>query len=145
MPCFAPFIGIGEAAMAVMGSGWAIAVCIIFCVIVVGIDVEIVSGLATDRETNSQEVYDVYSATTVMTSHYRPSFSPNLAWLALLLERRHGHPRYFRSKLQIRGNTCADCIAGCFCSCCAVAQMRTHVKRCEVNPNVDTLLPYRDV
>ncbi|EQC37827.1 hypothetical protein SDRG_04851 [Saprolegnia diclina VS20] len=32
-----------------------------------------------------------------------------------------------RSKLQIPGNCCVDCLCGFFCNCCAIAQMATQV------------------
>lgn len=144
VPSFAPFIGIGEAAMAVMGSAGAIALCI-FCVIVVGMDIEIVSGFASGRETESQVVYDGSYWTTLTTTSYRPIFSRNLSLLAFIYLNGVLVVRsYFRNKLRIPGSKYTDCIAACFCSCCAVAQMRTHVKRCEVDPDVDTLLPYHD-
>lgn len=103
--CFVRFIGIGEAAMAVMGSAGAIALCIFFCVIVVGMDIEIVSDLASGRETESQEVYDGCYWTTLTSTSYRLTFSRNLSLLAFIyLNGVLALRSFFRDKLRIPGS-----------------------------------------
>ncbi|TMW62054.1 hypothetical protein Poli38472_009547 [Pythium oligandrum] len=48
-----------------------------------------------------------------------------------------------RTRFNIPGNSCVDCLMACCCSCCTIAQMATHVKSykpgsCEFGPP-DTL------
>lgn len=56
--------------------------------------------------------------------------------------------RMTRHRFKIQIGCCSDCVAVCCCSCCAIAQIATHVKsykpgHCDFTFSVDTLPPYK--
>lgn len=154
IPWLAPCIGITEAARAVTDRSSASALGVFFGILVLGIYIsDAILGARKsetsyeyesryDYWTHSYHYYGVEVKTKVVpyTLAIIVSACCVVYWIGLLVFRG-----FFRGKLQLPGNCCYDCLATFFCSCCVVAQMRTHVKRGELSQDVDILPAYRQV
>lgn len=154
IPTFVPCVGIAQAARAIMDRPSATALGVFFGILVLGFYVSgAIVGATSSTPKTTYEYESVYDYLTGTYDYLHVKVTKETIPRALgvtffafwvvygigLLVFRGA----FRSKLQLPGNCCDDCFAAFFCSCCAVAQMRTHVKRGEFRPSVDILPAYR--
>lgn len=145
--CF-PCLGIGSATNWAWGEGAAVINLIYFAALVLGACVA--SGLDYEygKQVHETETlvddgwwwyYDYTYTVTTNNSYAIASIACSAVYLVSLAVFRV----LFRRKLALPGYCLMDVLAALFCSCCVVAQMRTHSKRAAtMAKGVDTLPAY---
>lgn len=145
--CF-PCIGIGSATNWAWGEGAAVASLIYFSILIVGSCVASVLDYEYGKQVHATETmvedgwwyyYDYTYTVTTNNSYAILCIVCSALYLISLAVFRV----LFRRKLTLPGMCVTDVLASLFCSCCVVAQMRTHSKRAEKQiQDVETLPAY---
>lgn len=145
VPTFCPCLGITQAARAILSEDAATCLGVVSGLLLVcSVISDAVFGL-TGIHLDSNYEYDYYwgyydddREVRIVYTFAAIAVGCVLLYMVVLACFRSA----FRSKLRLPGDCCCDCCVSFFCSCCAVAQMRAHVKR-GAAASRDTLPAYR--
>lgn len=154
IPTFVPCVGISESACGIMERSQAIILGLVFGALVLCDYIFVILFAASGKKTDYYYAYDYeYDYLTNTWNYYTTLYSRKktsytylvIFWVCVLLYvlGLTAFRSLFRTRLTIPGSYCLDLVLSVFCSCCVVAQMRTHVKRGgDMSDEVDTLPPY---
>lgn len=154
VPTFVPCVGISESACGFMERPQAILLGVVFGILVLCDYIFCILFATSGKKKEYYYYYDSYYnyLTDTWDYYYTLYYTEKtsytyfvILWVCILLYvlGLTAFRSVFRSKLTIPGNCGLDLVLSAFCSCCVVAQMRTHTKRGgDMSDDVDTLPPY---